>query len=487
MRPTTKTFTRHPVSLAAALSLALLGTAACGGETDTATTDPAVDPPAAEEAADDAAADDTATDDAAEDDAADDTADDDATDDAAAADGDAVEIAYLHRLPDGEGMTPVADIVQEWNDANPGIQVTATKFDGAAAEMIRRLETDVRAGNAPCLAQLGYAEVPNAYTRGMVQDVTAEAEQYAGNYSEGTFGMMTVGESVVGLPQDTGPIVYYYNETLFEELGLEVPTDAESFVATAQEAAEQGHYIAAFTPDEATYWLSAQAAAAGDTWYAVADDAWQVTVEGGQTDAVADMWQQLLDADAVVTHNRWDDTFTQSMVDQELIGHIGAAWEAPLLSDGMAGSDNEGQWRVTQVPQLGDSAMSGPDGGSGVAVMEGCEHVAEAMEFNDWFNTQVEALVSQGLVVATTVGQMETPEAVAEFYGGQDVFAELSTANEQMNPDFPYMPTFPAIMDAMTQAASAAVDGTGSVADIFTAAQQESVSSLEDAGLPVGQ
>ena len=32
--------------------------------------------------------------------------------------------------------------------------------------------------------------------------------------------------------------------------------------------------------------------------------------------------------------------------------------------------------------------------------MKGCEHPAEAMEFNDWFNTQVDDLASQGLVVA---------------------------------------------------------------------------------------
>lgn len=405
---------------------------------------------------------------------------------AAAGDGEAVEIAYLHRLPDGEGMTKVDEIVDRWNAEHPDIQVTATKFDGAAQEMMQKLETDVRAENAPCLAQLGYAEIPSAFTKGLVEDVTAEAEKYKANYSEGTYDLMTVGGAVVGLPQDTGPLVYYYNKAAFDDLGLDVPTTGEELVDVATKAAAEGKYVAAFTPDEAPYWLSGQAAAAGATWFGVENDAWAVDVESDATATVAALWQDLLDADAVVTHPRWDDSFTKSLVDQELIGHIGAAWEAPLLVDSMQGSGNDGQWAVAQLPQLGDAPASGPDGGSGVAVMKGCEHPAEAMEFNDWFNTQVDDLVSQGLVVATTVEPMTTPDAVAEFYGGQDVFAELSTANEMTNP-FPYMPTWPAVMDPMVTAAAAAADGSGKVADVFSAAQEASVSSLKDAGLPVAE
>ena len=40
------------------------------------------------------------------------------------------------------------------NKDHPNIQVKATKFDGAAQDMIKKLETDVKAGNAPDLAQV---------------------------------------------------------------------------------------------------------------------------------------------------------------------------------------------------------------------------------------------------------------------------------------------------------------------------------------------
>lgn len=59
-------------------------------------------------------------------------------------DGGVVNITYMHRLPDSEGMTLVNDIVAKWNKEHPNIQVKATKFDGNAADMIKKLETTSR-------------------------------------------------------------------------------------------------------------------------------------------------------------------------------------------------------------------------------------------------------------------------------------------------------------------------------------------------------
>lgn len=62
-------------------------------------------------------------------------------------------------------MTLVNDIVAKWNKDNPNIQVKATKFDGAAQDMIKKLATDVKAGAAPDLAQVGYAELPEVFNQ----------------------------------------------------------------------------------------------------------------------------------------------------------------------------------------------------------------------------------------------------------------------------------------------------------------------------------
>lgn len=393
---------------------------------------------------------------------------------------DTVEIEYVHRLPDKEGMQLVADVAAQWNAQNPGIQVTTTKFPGEAADMLTELEADLAAGTGPCLAQLAYGEVPELFTKGLVQDVTDEAQQYRSNFG-GAFGMMSPGGVTVGLPQDNGPLVYYYNEAAFNELGIEVPTTIEELVAAAKQAAESDRYIVNFTGEDTRDWLSAQAAAAGDTWYSADSQEWVVDTTGSGSQRVAAMWQELLDSGATATHDRWGEEWSAAVSDGSLIGSIGAAWEAALMLDG---SETAGDWRVAQLPDFGVGQLSGPWGGSGMAVMKDCEFPAEAMAFSNWFNTQLDALASQGLVVAA-LGEVETPEAIKEAFGGQDVYAVLAEANASMNDEFAYIPGWSTVADPMGAAAASAIGGSGLVFDIFTAAQESSVKALKDAGLPV--
>ena len=44
--------------------------------------------------------------------------------------GEVIKLEYLHRLSDGQGMTPVAEIIKKWNDTHPNVQVIATRFSG---------------------------------------------------------------------------------------------------------------------------------------------------------------------------------------------------------------------------------------------------------------------------------------------------------------------------------------------------------------------
>lgn len=405
---------------------------------------------------------------------------------ASASSGGKVELTYIHRLPDKPGMTSVEDIVQRWNDANPDIQVKAVHFNGNASDLIKKLETDVKAGNAPDLAQVGYAELPEVFTKGILEDVTAEAEQYKKDFAAGPYELMGIGGKTYGLPQDTGPLVYFYNQAEFDKLGIEVPKTQEELIATAKKAAGQGKYIMSFQADEAGNMLSGLSGASG-SWYTVEGDAWKVDTDTDGSKAVAKVFQDLLDAKAVATDPRWDPSFDASLQQGKLIGTVGAAWEAPLLMDSMADQGGKGDWRVAQIGDwFANGSKTGPDGGSGVAAIKGCEHKAEAMKFLDWFNTQIEDLTSQGLVVAASTGTPETPSSWSEFYGGQDVMKEFFTANANMG-DFSYIPGFSSVATAMKEQAAKAAAGTATVESIFTTAQDSSIDTLKDYGLSVAE
>lgn len=399
--------------------------------------------------------------------------------------GGKVEITYIHRLPDKSGMTSVEQIVSRWNKEHPDIHVKAIHFNGNASDLIKKLETDVKAGNAPDLAQAGYSEIPELFTKGILEDVTSEAEQYKGDFAEGPFDNMSIGGKTFGLPQDTGPLVYYYNKTEFDKLGIAVPKTQDELIASAKKAAAQGKYIMSFQADEAGNMLTGLAGASGP-WYTVEGDAWKVDTQTAGSKAVAKVYQQLLDDKSATTNPRWDPSFDASLQKGELIGTIGAAWEAPLLMDSMA-DKGKGDWRVAQIGDWFDNGeKTGPDGGSGVVALKGIKHKAEAMQFLDWFNTQIDDLTSQGLVVAAKTGTAKTPASWSEFYGGQDVMAEFAAANANL-AGFSYIPGFSAVGTAMKEKAADVAEGKAKTESIFDAAQTASVDTLKDYGLSVAQ
>lgn len=354
--------------------------------------------------------------------------------------GEVVNLTYMHRLPDSEGMTLVKDIVAKWNKDHPNIQVKATKFDGAAQDMIKKLETDVKAGNAPDLAQVGYAEVPEVFTKGLLEDVTEEAAKYKSDFAEGPYSMMQVDGKTYGLPQDTGPLVYFYNQKAFDELGIKVPKTKDELIEAAKTAAASGKYIMDYEADEAGN-IFAGLANASDPWYTVKNDAWVVNTNGSGSQAFAETFQELIDNKATLTNPRWVPSFDASLQDGTLIGNIGAAWEAPLFKDS-AGDTGKGDWRVTQI--------------------------------GDWFGN------------GTSTETAKTPESWNEFYGGQDVMKEFATANDNMVA-FNYMPGYSAVSAAMQEAADKAADGSGKVADVFPVAQQTSIDTLKNYGLSVAK
>ena len=354
--------------------------------------------------------------------------------------GEVVNLTYMHRLTDSEGMTLVKDIVAKWNKDHPNIQVKATKFDGAAQDMIKKLETDVKAGNAPDLAQVGYAEVPEVFTKGLLEDVTEEAAKYKSNFAEGPYSMMQIDGKTYGLPQDTGPLVYFYNQKAFDELGIKVPKTKDELIAAAKTAAASGKYIMDYEADEAGN-IFAGLSNASDPWYTVKNDAWVVNTNGSGSQAFAETFQELIDNKATLTNPRWVPSFDASLQDGTLIGNIGAAWEAPLFKDS-AGDTGKGDWRVTQI--------------------------------GDWFGN------------GTSTETAKTPESWSEFYGGQDVMKEFATANDNMVA-FNYMPGYSAVASAMKEAADKATDGSGKVADVFPVAQQTSIDTLKNYGLSVAK
>lgn len=450
------------ISLAAASALVLAGCSSNGDKKD----DPSKEPASTSEAT---------------------SEDDQKTDDANAEEefGDPnnpITIKYLHRLPDKEGMVLVQQSFERFMKEHPGIKVEATKFDGKAQESYAKIHQSVAAGDGLCLAQVGYGEIGSEFVAGDLLDVSEFSGKYEKNYAGAPMAQMKVGNAVVGLPQDTGPLIYMYDTKAFADLGIELPKTWDEFYEAAKKARAAGKYIGSFQTDEAQYLMSGQVAAAGGSWFEATDAGWKVDFAGDATKQVADVYQKLIDEDLIKVVPRWDESFNKAVEDGELIGTVGAGWEPAFF----LGKAEQTTWEVAQLPAFNpDKPSTGADGGSGVAVIKGCEHPEAALFVANWYNTQIEDLVSQGLVVAANTGDPVTPENIVKQWNGQDVYKVLAEANAAMNADFAYSPTWPAVGAELNKQAGTVKKGGTSVMDMFTSAGEVAVKSLEDANIPV--
>jgi multiple sugar transport system substrate-binding protein len=114
-------------------------------------------------------------------------------------------------------------IIAAWNKDNPDIQVTVSKQaggDDAAAKFL----TAAKAGNPPDLVQAEYQHLPSFIAADAVADLKAETAAIKGEFGEGVWGLVTLGtDAVYAVPQDSGPMMLFYRQDLFDKYGLEVP------------------------------------------------------------------------------------------------------------------------------------------------------------------------------------------------------------------------------------------------------------------------
>src|SRR5665647_649327 len=134
--------------------------------------------------------------------------------------GETVELTFWTWAP---GME---DIVGVWNDANPDIQVTVQTQDGGDPA-VTKLLTAIQAGSgAPDVMQTEYQKIPTLVASDALADLAGQLpDDVVSHYPEGVWNSVTLGtDAVYGIPQDSGPMQFYYRADIFAEMGLAVPT-----------------------------------------------------------------------------------------------------------------------------------------------------------------------------------------------------------------------------------------------------------------------
>ncbi|HWV78186.1 MAG TPA: extracellular solute-binding protein [Isoptericola sp.] len=414
--------------------------------------------------------------------------DDAGSDDGGSAAGP-VELTFWTWTPN---MEKVVDL---WNSEHPDITVTVNKQDGGDPA-VTKLLTAIKAGSgAPDIMQAEYQKIPQLVSSDALADLSGSlGDDVAEHFTDGVWDAVTLGsDAVYAVPQDSGPMQFYYRADIFEKLGIDVPTTWDEYADAARKVheADPKAYLGTFSANDAG-WFAGMTQQAGASWYGIDGDAWSVDIDSDATTKVAEYWGGLVEEGVIDNKPMYTPEWNAGLNDGTQVGWLSAIWAPGVLSGNAA--DTAGKWEMAPMPQWdADAPATGAWGGSATAVTSQSEHPEQAAEFITWLNTDPEAV--QALVDETGIYPADVPastEALSdppEFFSNQPDFYEVAAQTAQTVQPFTYGPNinvaYSAYNDEFAKAtkakkASAFVDAVGAM-------QQITLDDLKNQGFNVSE
>jgi multiple sugar transport system substrate-binding protein len=394
-----------------------------------------------------------------------------------------VTLQYWNTVP---GMDQVVAL---WNKNNPSIQVQVKNISN---DQYGQIGNALKAGTAPELAQVGYDELPDLRTQDAFVDASACADAKAAEskFVPWTWTQTSFGKTgVFAFPQDTGPMALFVRSDLFTKYHVDIPKTWDDYAAAAQRlhAADKNLSITFFDPNNAE-WFNGLLWQNSAQMYQYQGDQWHVTVASDKSKQVADYWQKLIDQKLVRTDlaNSSPPMYAAFQKDQ-VATYVGAAWGYSMFRDNLP--KQAGKWTIVPMPTWGSDPAAGDWGGSTVAFMKGNKHLYESVKFNEWLNSDPEALALEnklgGLYPAAAAG-LQLPALLqgVPYYNNQKVFDVFADSSKNIDTTFTWGPTQKTVNLALQDAMAKAAAGNGTLSDALTTAQDKALSSMKDQAIP---
>ncbi len=338
----------------------------------------------------------------------------------------------------------VEPIAQAYMDEHPDVTIDVVNA-GTNTDEYTALQNAVAAGSGvPDLAQIEYYAVPQFAIGEALADLSdLGADDLDGTYSPGPWNAVHQGDGIYGLPMDSGPMALFYNTTVFEKYGVQVPTTWDEYLTAARalHAADPNVYITNDTGDAG--FATSMIWQAGGQPYQV--DGTDVTVDftdEGST-KFAELWQQLLDEDLVAPTSSWSDEWYQGLGNGTIASLAIGAWMPGNLEASV--TQSAGQWRVAPLPQweAGQTASS-ENGGSALSITEASENKELAYDFLTYLSNGdgTKIRIDAGGFPATTA-DLESDEFLnkeSEYFGGQKINEVLSQSAADVVEGWQYLP-----------------------------------------------
>lgn len=208
-------------------------------------------------------------------------------------------------VPERWGGDPVT--LRLWHD-NAAMQVAIDLFNEANAEdgieiefqentdLAKNIRNAHAAGNGPDLFVTQTADLAGYISEGIAADLTPYYASIEDDYLPVVNDAVSLGDYYYGIPAADIPTFMLYNEQVFAERGLEIPTTYEEFLEVAKTLREDGTYAFNVAGEDPTTFIY-MAWEAGARWWTLDGDSWKVDIDSEETQRAAEYFDEAFSND----------------------------------------------------------------------------------------------------------------------------------------------------------------------------------------------
>jgi len=401
----------------------------------------------------------------------------------AAAGKEKVKLQYWAWLKD---LQKVADV---WNATHPNIEVEAVWIPGGNAGGYQKLYSALAAGGGPDIGQVEMRSIPEfMLVNGLVDLSRYGADEYAHLYDETLWNQVSYTGGVYGIPQDSGPMAYFYQPEVMDTVGAGVPKTWDEWASIGAELRKNNAYIDCFPLADASV-FAAFATQAGATWLKAEDDGWVIDMTDDATMEVARFFDKAIDDDIVQTgYGAYSPAWFAAASKGSIASVVTASWGDALI-EGVSGGS--GKWKVAPMPTWNDTGFgSSYLGGSTAAVFASSKHPKEALEFAVWMTTSQEGI--DAMIANSGIGWSPAEDFIgttraqpSEFFSGENYNEEVFVpAVKQQNADWSWWPITQQSFNILSDGFRRKASGT-TLVDSVAQSEKQIITAFENKGLSI--
>ena len=380
------------------------------------------------------------------------------------------------------------DSVKAFNASQSKIVVSYQQVQPGPKGAYQKMLTAVHAGNAPCLAQVGYETLPSFVAAGAVEDISQYANADEGLFTPASWNSVKIGNAVYGEPVDTGPMGLFYNKSLFTKYHISVPKTWAQY-RQAGLALKKDNPSIKLTSPYMDYDYAGFDWQAGAPWFGAKGSSWNVSYGSSAGQKVSSYWQSLVSDGLVSPAPMYDQAWYTGIGNGTIATVVGAVWQAGVIKGGTTAA--KGKWAVAPMPQwsAGQDAV-GNAGGSSTAVLKGCATPQAAFQFAHFMSTDPASygnLINKAGLYPAAKALLNAPQLQAPdpYFGGEKIFDVFKAAAPHVVTGWQWGPNMPEATVVLDDQLSKAWSGSEPLATALSNTQTSVIAKMKAEGLSV--